>query len=201
MDDYAVDNTTLSTVPHNNMSLSLSYGSALDYSSSLYTSPLAHDANDANHLHAYGGVCRVAPTALATTTVTPVAADGANSERVIAGFVAKLYQCLQTTENGESYARWCRHDGKDMFVIDCIPKFTEQVLPKLFKHCKFPSFVRQLNQGNQRRANVVVALVRLCLAQFLGIFIACRRRRQSAATITSTTTAAPAGPDTHAEPQ
>ncbi|KAI8070991.1 hypothetical protein BC940DRAFT_176605 [Gongronella butleri] len=40
-----------------------------------------------------------------------------------------------------------------MFVIDCIPKFTEQVLPKLFKHCKFPSFVRQLNvrQNGQKK--------------------------------------------------
>ncbi|ORX55679.1 hypothetical protein DM01DRAFT_302236 [Hesseltinella vesiculosa] len=38
-----------------------------------------------------------------------------------------------------------------MFIIDYIPKFTEEVLPKLFKHCKFPSFVRQLNiYGFQR---------------------------------------------------
>ncbi|KAI8048156.1 HSF-type DNA-binding-domain-containing protein [Gilbertella persicaria] len=39
----------------------------------------------------------------------------------------------------------------DMFIIDCIPKFTEIVLPRLFKHCKFASFVRQLNiYGFQR---------------------------------------------------
>ncbi|KAL0088040.1 HSF-type DNA-binding-domain-containing protein [Phycomyces blakesleeanus] len=38
-----------------------------------------------------------------------------------------------------------------MFIIECIPKFTENVLPKLFKHCKFASFVRQLNiYGFQR---------------------------------------------------
>ncbi|KAI8077466.1 HSF-type DNA-binding-domain-containing protein [Thamnidium elegans] len=38
-----------------------------------------------------------------------------------------------------------------MFIIDCIPEFTEVVLPRLFKHCKFPSFVRQLNiYGFQR---------------------------------------------------
>ncbi|KAI8875573.1 hypothetical protein K501DRAFT_63922 [Backusella circina FSU 941] len=38
-----------------------------------------------------------------------------------------------------------------MFIIENIPEFTEVVLPRLFKHCKFPSFVRQLNiYGFQR---------------------------------------------------
>ncbi|KAI8097098.1 HSF-type DNA-binding-domain-containing protein [Halteromyces radiatus] len=74
-----------------------------------------------------------------------------HAERGIAGFVSKLYQCLQAPDNGHKYARWCLHDDKDMFVIDCIPRFTEEVLPRLFKHCKFPSFVRQLNiYGFQR---------------------------------------------------
>ncbi|KAI8989575.1 HSF-type DNA-binding-domain-containing protein [Pilobolus umbonatus] len=73
------------------------------------------------------------------------------SERGIAGFVSKLYQCLQAPDDGQKYARWCRHNGIYMFIIDCIPKFTEIVLPKLFKHCKFASFVRQLNiYGFQR---------------------------------------------------
>ncbi|KAI9492715.1 hypothetical protein BDB00DRAFT_422018 [Zychaea mexicana] len=68
-----------------------------------------------------------------------------HSERGIAGFVSKLYQSLQAPDDGQKYARWCKHDGKDMFIIECIPKFTEVVLPRLFKHCKFASFVRQLN--------------------------------------------------------
>ncbi|KAI8077804.1 HSF-type DNA-binding-domain-containing protein [Halteromyces radiatus] len=72
-------------------------------------------------------------------------------ERGVAGFVCKLYQSLEAPDNGEKYAHWCEHNGKDMFIIDCIPKFTETVLPKLFKHCKFASFVRQLNiYGFQR---------------------------------------------------
>ncbi|KAI8641068.1 HSF-type DNA-binding-domain-containing protein [Parasitella parasitica] len=72
-------------------------------------------------------------------------------ERGVAGFVSKLYQCLQAPDNGQKYARWCKHNGTDMFIIDCIPKFTEIVLPQLFKHCKFASFVRQLNiYGFQR---------------------------------------------------
>lgn len=66
-------------------------------------------------------------------------------ERGIAGFVSKLYQytsslfsisdrisnsfpsfffffknrCLQ--DNEQSYARWCKHNGIDMFIIDNIP--------------------------------------------------------------------------------
>ncbi|CAO3652961.1 unnamed protein product [Mucor fragilis] len=77
--------------------------------------------------------------------------QSSHSERGIAGFVSKLYQCLQSVDSNQKYARWCQHDGKDMFIIDCIPEFTEFVLPRLFKHCKFPSFVRQLNiYGFQR---------------------------------------------------
>ncbi|CAO3644372.1 unnamed protein product [Cunninghamella echinulata] len=72
-------------------------------------------------------------------------------ERGVAGFVCKLYQYLEDNDINEKYARWCKHNGKDMFVIDCIPKFAQLVLPKLFKHSKFASFVRQLNiYGFQR---------------------------------------------------
>ncbi|KAI9256251.1 hypothetical protein BY458DRAFT_305735 [Sporodiniella umbellata] len=80
------------------------------------------------------------------STVTP-----RGSPRGIAGFVAKLYQCLQSPQNEPKYARWCKHQGRDMFIIERIPEFTEAVLPRLFKHSKFPSFVRQLNVRKQRR--------------------------------------------------
>ncbi|KAG1135637.1 hypothetical protein G6F37_011271 [Rhizopus arrhizus] len=73
------------------------------------------------------------------------------SQRGVAGFVAKLYQCLQAPDSEQRYARWCTRQGRDMFVIECIPEFTQTVLPRLFKHCKFQSFVRQLNiYGFQR---------------------------------------------------
>ncbi|KAG1459760.1 hypothetical protein G6F56_006093 [Rhizopus delemar] len=74
-----------------------------------------------------------------------------NSQRGVAGFVSKLYQCLQAPDTEQRYARWCTHQGKAMFIIECIPEFTQTVLPRLFKHCKFQSFVRQLNiYGFQR---------------------------------------------------
>ncbi|KAL9545695.1 hypothetical protein MBANPS3_007031 [Mucor bainieri] len=47
-------------------------------------------------------------------------------ERGIAGFVSKLYQCLQAPDDGHKYARWCRHNGMDMFIIDCIPICKEE---------------------------------------------------------------------------
>ncbi|CEP17084.1 hypothetical protein [Parasitella parasitica] len=59
-----------------------------------------------------------------------------HSERGIANFVSKLYQCLQSVDNNPKYARWCHHEGKDMFIIDCIPEFTQFVLPRYFKHYK-----------------------------------------------------------------
>ncbi|KAF1798040.1 heat shock factor-type transcription factor [Mucor lusitanicus] len=108
--------------------------------------------------HAYQHV----PSAMSTSPTADLSAcwnthpldgneDMSQPERGIAGFVSKLYQCLQAPDDGHKYARWCRHNGIDMFIIDCIPKFTEIVLPQLFKHCKFASFVRQLNiYGFQR---------------------------------------------------
>jgi len=57
-------------------------------------------------------------------------------------FVAKLYQLLDGDEYKE-YLTW--NDSGDVFVICNMDEFAANVLPKFFKHCKFTSFVRQLN--------------------------------------------------------
>ncbi|KAI9025771.1 hypothetical protein CLU79DRAFT_63212 [Phycomyces nitens] len=80
------------------------------------------------------------------------------TERGIAGFVSKLYQSLQAPDEGQKYAHWCNHNGVDMFIIECIPKFTENVLPKLFKHCKFASFVRQLNVTRDNHLSCLIQI-------------------------------------------
>lgn len=33
----------------------------------------------------------------------------------------RYVRCLQSTDSNQKYARWCQHNGKDMFIIDCIP--------------------------------------------------------------------------------
>ncbi|KAG9307345.1 hypothetical protein G9A89_017174 [Geosiphon pyriformis] len=57
-------------------------------------------------------------------------------------FVAKLYQLLDSDDYKE-YLTW--NDSGDVFVICNMDEFAANVLPKYFKHCKFTSFVRQLN--------------------------------------------------------
>ncbi|CAG8516456.1 6786_t:CDS:2 [Diversispora eburnea] len=57
-------------------------------------------------------------------------------------FVAKLYQLLESDEYKE-YLTW--NETGDVFVICNMDEFAQNVLPKYFKHCKFTSFVRQLN--------------------------------------------------------
>ncbi|CAG8558903.1 17942_t:CDS:2 [Funneliformis caledonium] len=57
-------------------------------------------------------------------------------------FVAKLYQLLDCDDYKE-YLTW--NDTGDVFVICNMDEFAQNVLPKYFKHCKFTSFVRQLN--------------------------------------------------------
>ncbi|CAB5138860.1 unnamed protein product [Rhizophagus irregularis] len=57
-------------------------------------------------------------------------------------FVAKLYQLLDCDDYKE-YLTW--NETGDVFVICNMDEFAQNVLPKYFKHCKFTSFVRQLN--------------------------------------------------------
>lgn len=32
-----------------------------------------------------------------------------------------LSRCLQAPDSEQRYARWCTRQGRDMFVIECIP--------------------------------------------------------------------------------
>ncbi|CAG8455744.1 10682_t:CDS:2 [Ambispora gerdemannii] len=93
-------------------------------------------------------------TSVATTSnaagTSPVSAevDGLPDEGgkydldTVSVFVAKLYQLLDSDEYKE-YLTW--NETGDVFVICNMDEFAANVLPKFFKHCKFTSFVRQLN--------------------------------------------------------
>ncbi|KAI7905258.1 HSF-type DNA-binding-domain-containing protein [Cokeromyces recurvatus] len=107
-------------------------------------------------------IFKSAAVAAATTTTTTeeccdtwshhdLSTTANQTDHAIAGFILKLYKYLQTQDDEQKYVRWSNFNGVDMFIIDCISKFTEIVLPKVFKHCKFASFVRQLNIYGFRR--------------------------------------------------
>ncbi|KAF6805350.1 HSF-type DNA-binding protein [Colletotrichum sojae] len=70
-----------------------------------------------------------------------VAAQGGGSNS--SDFVRKLYKMLEDPGYG-NIVRW-GNDG-DTFVILETDKFTNDILPKHFKHSNFSSFVRQLNK-------------------------------------------------------
>lgn len=58
-------------------------------------------------------------------------------------FAKKLFQLLQDSEHLATVS-WSQ--GGDSFIIWDMTKFTNDVLPKYFKHSNFSSFVRQLNK-------------------------------------------------------
>ncbi|KNC98069.1 uncharacterized protein SPPG_06481 [Spizellomyces punctatus DAOM BR117] len=60
----------------------------------------------------------------------------------VASFVAKLYSLLEDPDH-RRFVEW--NEAGDVFVVFHTDEFAETVLPKYFKHSKFPSFVRQLN--------------------------------------------------------
>ena len=61
-------------------------------------------------------------------------------------FVHKLYNEIENNENNEFLIIWNSYDADKSFIITDINNFTSQVLPRLFKHCNYASFVRQLNK-------------------------------------------------------
>lgn len=58
-------------------------------------------------------------------------------------FVHKLYNEI---ENNQELIIWNEYDNNRSFIITDINMFTANVLPRLFKHCNYASFVRQLNK-------------------------------------------------------
>ncbi|KAH6686751.1 HSF-type DNA-binding protein [Plectosphaerella plurivora] len=72
--------------------------------------------------------------------VDPSAAGGGNNS---SDFVRKLYKMLEDPAYA-NIVRW-GNEG-DTFVILETDKFTNEILPKHFKHSNFSSFVRQLNK-------------------------------------------------------
>lgn len=61
-------------------------------------------------------------------------------------FVHKLYNEIENNENKEFLIIWNKFDAGKSFIITDINIFSAQVLPRLFKHCNYASFVRQLNK-------------------------------------------------------
>ncbi|RUS15418.1 HSF-type DNA-binding-domain-containing protein [Endogone sp. FLAS-F59071] len=70
--------------------------------------------------------------------------DNDNEGRSISTFVSKLYSLLEE-DTHKQYLRWTENGSRKMFTIDQIEAFAAAILPHHFKHCKFASFVRQLN--------------------------------------------------------
>ncbi|KAL1939159.1 hypothetical protein VTO73DRAFT_10200 [Trametes versicolor] len=58
-------------------------------------------------------------------------------------FVKKLYKMLEDTSFADVVA-WGPHG--DCFVVKDMNEFTKSILPRMFKHSNFASFVRQLNK-------------------------------------------------------
>lgn len=46
-------------------------------------------------------------------------------------------------KKNSSIVEWC--DQGNCFIVKEKDRFSKEILPKYFKHCKFSSFVRQLN--------------------------------------------------------
>ncbi|KAJ3152887.1 kinase-regulated stress-responsive transcription factor skn7 [Geranomyces variabilis] len=60
----------------------------------------------------------------------------------VCSFVQKLYNLVDNPEH-ERFVQW--NEMGDVFIVFHCEEFAQTVLPRYFKHSKFPSFVRQLN--------------------------------------------------------
>lgn len=62
-----------------------------------------------------------------------------------------------TLENNSSSGVICWGSGGDFFVIKDVNDFTVNLLPRVFKHSNFTSFVRQLNKYDFRKVRLIQA--------------------------------------------
>jgi len=75
-----------------------------------------------------------------TKQETPINPIMTQPSKHMNGFIAKTYHIVNSDE---PTACWVK--GGECFLILDRKEFSQTVLPKYFKHCKFTSFVRQLN--------------------------------------------------------
>ncbi|KAH7889123.1 winged helix DNA-binding domain-containing protein [Phlebopus sp. FC_14] len=76
--------------------------------------------------------------------------DGDDNMPATSDFVKKLYKMLED----QSFAQvvsWGPHG--DCFVVKDMNEFTKSILPRMFKHSNFASFVRQLNKYDFHKAS------------------------------------------------
>ena len=67
---------------------------------------------------------------------------GTNTHVNIPSFLPKAYEIVNDSATNEIIA-W-NEDGNG-FIVKNVNKFSDEVLPKYFKHNNFSSFIRQLN--------------------------------------------------------
>ncbi|KAF7796979.1 hypothetical protein EIP86_008168 [Pleurotus ostreatoroseus] len=74
---------------------------------------------------------------------TPVKHEGEDGMPSTSDFVKKLYKMLEDTSFADVVS-WGPQG--DCFVVKDMNEFTKSILPRMFKHSNFASFVRQLNK-------------------------------------------------------
>jgi hypothetical protein len=71
-------------------------------------------------------------------------------------------RCLQVPDDGNKYARWCRHNGIDMFIIDCIPsKYINNIIVGYASFLYFMYYVL-LDRIYRKGATKTVQALQVC---------------------------------------
>ena len=67
---------------------------------------------------------------------------GTNAHANVPSFLVKTYEIVCDPESDDII---CWNEEGNGFVVKRVNEFSDQVLPKYFKHNNFSSFIRQLN--------------------------------------------------------